>query len=624
MRKAYGFSLIETAVVILFVSLAMVPIVASMGGASDSQATVYSSNISNINGHKSKLMFAANSIMERAMAGEQDQTANGVGFNPDSLFSSQGPSSNNAAFPQTSSGVNGNPTIQKISKRSFYQGTGRDYSQPISFEWIVRNLSYRVNTNGELINGSNSLVSLVDAERVAPLGNNVISASLALYENPTDTTPILTLPTYFYRSSCNNNVCGGATLEKTGISIVLDTSGSMLASQASHMGYLWNGSVGGYYGAPYLRNRYNISGNTAANSIRLNDIFDDTTLDLTYAQPFGTEDPNTPFTEEYMQPGPNPSTAALNFSNQCDNPASNPASKAQYFVPNVLNAPIGGWTNIGNGNWAWFSGASGGGANLIARLCGNVNNGNAGENPTRDTVANWNTMINANMSRIEGSRNAILSMLVTLEENQFLTTYMKMGFVTFSDSATMRVPLEDPQVPPGPSTITTSKFINMRYAAAMLNRDGSNNNSEILATGNTNMLAGLKMAADDLYNDGDINSRLIIAIGDGSVNSGSTGSSQPPPSCTGNVAQFGSDVGDGSYSNGGVNANGQTITVFSIGIIGYHTNTMRCLAEQTPNGQFFAIDSVADMQPIFDQVAFQIERLVLNSMVQRYNLPIQS
>ncbi len=611
MGKANGFSLIESAVVILFISLAMVPIISSMGGVNDNEASLYSGNVSSMTAHKSKLTYAAQSIMERAIAGERDQTTTGIGFDSQLLF------------PDGDSTVIG--TTQTVNKREFYSGTGREYNQPITFKWVVRDLSHRVDEDGNLIGWDNSTVSQANAESVAPAGNRVISAALELYENPGDATPIMTLPTYFYRSTCTAGVCGGATLEKTGISIVLDISGSMVAAQSTHIGTIQPaGFPAGLLGSPFLRNRYNMLGNSPHPAIRISDIFDDTTLDLTYALPFGNEDPNTPFTEQYIQPGSNPVSSELNFPNQCDNPTSNPGSKRRYFTPRIENtAPSVGWVSLGGGAWGnLFNPTSKSATQVIARLCGNANNSDPGENLTRNNFANWNTMINTNMSRIEGARNAILSMLVTLEENQFLATYMKMGLVTFSDGANMQVTLEEAQIPPGPSTVTESKFVNMRYAAAMINRDGTNNNSEILAGGNTHMLAGLRLAANDLYQDTDISSRLIIAIGDGAVNSGSQNSPAPPPSCSGNVADFGSDVGDGSYTNGSVSAGGETITVFTVGVIGFNVNTMRCLAEQTPNGQFFAINSVADMQPIFDQVAFQIERLVLNSMVSRYNLPI--
>ncbi len=592
MRKAHGFSLIETAVVILFVSLALVPIIATMGGANDNNATIYSGNVSSQTAHRSKLTYAANSIMERAMAGERDQTAAGVGFDPELLF------------PDGDQTVIGD--VKDLSRRSFHGTTSRDYSNPITFKWVVRDLSYRVDKDGDLIGWDNSGVSQSNAERVAPSGNRVISAALELYENPGDVKPIMTLPTYFYRSECSAGACNRASLEKTGISVVLDVSGSMLAVERSYLpGYSVNG-----ISSPYLKNRYDIAGNRADPRIRINDIFDDRTLDLTYAQPFGSEDPNTPFTEEYMQPGANPSNPALDFPASCADAANNPANERMYFTPGALD-PVRFW------DWRrrqWVTSNSR--AELIAKFCGQNPDGT----PTRNNRRNWTRMINENMSRIEGSRNAILSMLVTLEENQFLTSYMKMGFVTFNHGGKMRVPLEEAQIPPAPSTVTDSKFINMRTAAAMINRDGTNNRSEIKAGGGTAMLTGLEIAAKDLYDDPDVSSRLIIAIGDGATYGGSR---RAPPSCNGTVSDFARDVGDGTYRKGSVRANGDQITIFSIGIIAYHEPTMRCLAEQTPNGQFFAIDSVADMQPIFDQVAFQIERLVLNSMVARYNLPIR-
>lgn len=581
-----GFSLIETAIIILFVSLAMVPVITTMGGVNDTTNTsaARSANISAVSSRASKEVVAANTIMERALAGDET-----VSFNASTLFTTPG------------------QTVV-TPRRQFYGSTSRAYNQAIEYDWVVRDLSHLKDTSGQLINWANQPVSANDAESVAPTGNFVQQATLRVYENPGDANPILSLPTYFYRSTCGSNGvdCGDVDLDQTGIVLVVDRSGSMQWSISAGKS---KGATSTDMSAPWLKNRYTIGGSVPTTpgdpSIRINDIFDDTTLDTTYMLPVAQGDnPDTPYSEQYILPAVN------GFSNNCaDVPTTlgDPGKDvAKYFATGALTYNYGG--DAGNGEPATNATKR---REVISAFCGRNGISYGG----RDSQANWDKLINDNMSRIEALRNALLSLLVKLEQNQFLVANMEMGLVTFSSgtpSAVKQVDMEKAANPPGP--VDSLKFVNMRYRSAMINREGT---GQISASNGTNMLAGLQQAATMLYAK-DFDNRLIIVLSDGAVNSGSTPT---------NVKDFAKKVG-GCPTVGNpacyAGSNGKTITLFTVGLIEADDALMLAMAQRTPNGQFFLAQSVTDLQPIFDQIAFQIERLVLNSMAKRYHLPVQS
>ncbi|MBK8190101.1 MAG: VWA domain-containing protein [Vampirovibrionales bacterium] len=585
--RCSGFSLVETAVVMLFVSLAMVPIITTMGGSNDANnvSVSNSANISGVSSRSSKLVLAANSIMERSLAGDHS-----VSFDASTLFTTPG------------------ETVV-TPRRQYYGETSRAYNQPITYDWVVRDLSHLEDTTGQLTDWANQAVAADAAEVIAPTGNFVQQATLRLYQNPGDANPVLTLPTYFYRSNCGTGGvdCGDVALNQTGIAIVMDRSGSMRWSIERDRSKGWV-STSRKTSAPWLKNRYPIGANVPDAAIRINDIFDDSALDLTYMLPFSQPDnPDTPYAEHYIQPGGAPLVnAALTFPSGCNdvdaldpgNGSFNPDT-AKYFADGALTDTYVMW------NEPTITPVQRRAA--IAAFCG------AGG--ARASQADWLNLINNNMSRLEALRNALLSLLVKLEQNQFLVSNMEMGMVSFaatSPPAVTEVSMEKAVNPPGP--VNTLKFVNMRLRSAMINRQGV---GEIIADQGTPMLEGLKRAASMLYSR-QYDNRLMIVISDGYVNSGSTPT---------NVRDFAKQVGGcptvgnpACYSGSG----GKTITMFTVGLIEADDALMTDMAQKTPNGQFFLAQSVTDLQPIFDQIAFQIERLVLNSMARRYHLPVKS
>ncbi len=561
--RAKGFSLVETAIIILFISLAMVPVIATMGGVNDPNSGASSTvNVSAVSGFRSKTMVAANSIMERALAGDTT-----VSFDASTIFTQPG-------------------DVQTTPRRLFYGSTPREYSQPIEYDWVVRDLGYRVDGGGDLIDWAGNSVNWTNAVELQPVGNQVIHAVLRVYENAGDANPMMSLPTYFFRSNCGQVDCAGVDVQKTGVIIVGDISGSMAWVGRT---YPSPGTVS-RVSSPWLRNRYPIFGNAVPASIRIDDPFDDEKLDVTWVLPFANEDPDTPYSDTYIRPG---GDAFITFANNCDD-LSTPANRAlidPYLVNNTTS-------NAGR-------------RTALERLCGTG---------AWRTPAMYSELMGRYMSRMEAFRNSMLSLLVKLEDNQFLVQNMKMGFVTFSGGVQTRVNLEDAAQPsvssPVPSAVTDNKFINMRLNMLMLNRPGA---GQILQGGSTRMHDGARRAADMLYADSDVKRRMIILVTDGDPNPGNQGNPL--------LLNLASSIGNGCFptipANAGCADPENTTTLFTVAVIGVSAGGQTMLtdaAQRTPSGQFFNAENVEDMGPIFDQITWQIQRTVLTNMVNRYHL----
>nr|MBX2860330.1 hypothetical protein [Vampirovibrio sp.] len=67
---------------------------------------------------------------------------------------------------------------------------------------------------------------------------------------------------------------------------------------------------------------------------------------------------------------------------------------------------------------------------------------------------------------------------------------------------------------------------------------------------------------------------------------------------------------------------GKPITLMTIGVISADKVFMEDLAVATPAGLFLFAETVADMNKIFEQVAYQIQKLALTAPACRYNLDV--
>ena len=280
LQKAYGLSLIEMAVVMVFVSLALVPVVQMIGKPSTT-----SGNVARLTAMKSQETVLANAVVERALSGDYSViTCGGAPFNPAT--------------------DTGNP--QPVCEDS---EIGMGYNQDLYYKWTTEDM-----TGGQL-----------------PLGNTLVKATLNVYDNPSATPPAkLTIPTFFHSSDGP----GTTPAEKTGLVFVLDISGSMAGSSGTSPTPVITtpgvAPIGGKrLASPYLRYRYNdptISFTVPAFwGLAPLDFNNNAEMDIVKAMQ--TDDTETPWDDRYPRATASPTGAGLpiyfprmlNGTNQYDN-----------------------------------------------------------------------------------------------------------------------------------------------------------------------------------------------------------------------------------------------------------------------------------------------------------------
>ncbi len=578
-KYSHGFSLIEAAVVVLFVSLAMVPVIANIGGTT----AVNSDNRSATNAVKNanRATQVGNSLMQAALSGDAS-----ISFNLSDL----------PAAGQTLT----------TPMRTYLDGTGREYGQPFYYQWVVQDHSYYMNTAGGFLGeDSGKLPNGGDPVMVTPLSNHVVYAVLLVFDDPNSNSPVLTMPTYLYLNDCGTSGNCGSSNTDTAIVFVIDRSGSMQWGEKSGNRF---GTVSGV-GSPWLKNRYAIGNNVPDSQILISDIYNDETLDTTFALPLANEDPSSSFSDVYPYPnGVNTlNSGVLKFPQNCDDSSKwSQSEMSLFFAGNAITSSTPAPRRER--------------ANIIERICGknSINRGSynsfsAGE-LTRDNLANWETMVNENISRFEALRNALITFLVTVEHNNKLVNTASLGLVSFSNSGALESAIEVPTTAP---INGHQRFQNFRRRSLMINRAG---NGSIQPSGSTRVHLGMKIAADMLY-ESPASQKIMVVIADGDFN-GYSGGLGGGGSVTTNPFRLAEAIGDGSYNVGGVNPEEEEITVYAVGVIGASPNQMQAISGPTPNGQFFFINSVADVRPMFDQIIAQIERLILLQSAQRHRVPL--
>ncbi|MBX2860534.1 MAG: VWA domain-containing protein, partial [Vampirovibrio sp.] len=270
-----GVSIIEMGVIIVLISIALVPIMQMMGGKAGRGTGEV--NVSQINKAKSRQMVAANTIMERSLAGDTT-----VSLDTRTLLPPGG---------RLTTAVN-----------NFGAGV---YPEPVYYQWMFKDLTYQTDNSGNVVNDAGG-----DPIQLVPQGNRFFQASLNVYDNPGDQTPSLVLPTYLYRQEQGFATTGP---DNVGIVIVTDISGSMQWNDTD-----WGGPrTASGVASPFLKNRYT----TMVNGADRLDIDDNTELDLTFSMPNTGTDPDTstPFREDYLFPN------VLNLPNHCGDEAGHSA-----------------------------------------------------------------------------------------------------------------------------------------------------------------------------------------------------------------------------------------------------------------------------------------------------------
>jgi hypothetical protein len=406
---------------------------------------------------------------------------------------------------------------------------------------------------------------------ILPTGNEYYTAVLNVFDKQTGGNPILTMPTSFFR-----NTSGGQTVSsKIGIMIVQDISGSMASSKPS-------GSVGnvnqGDVASPFLRYRYHDPAYPAYNNYPggspLN-LYDNKQLDIAAASP---DDPTTPQNESYL-------------------------------APNILGAPkCTSKSNINSAHW------------LPSNFYANGTYSKALDAVQQDAVINIckrsSNYLDTYMSRIEAARSSLLSFLVSMEQDPSLYENTQLGLMTFSSNGgtgnQLLVNMESPTGAP-------AQYKQMRRKISWINRDGP---GLIPSGGGTMMYEAVRDGANNLFTAPNLDSRIILLVTDGEPH-GPFPNGDPGQYTPANHAAFqdlASQIGNGTFPG----SNKQSATIYTLGLI-YDYNAMQPwletdLASRTPGGQFFYANTVKSMPGIFDQIKYQIQRVILLNKSNRFNV----
>lgn len=447
------------------------------------------------------------------------------------------------------------------------------YSQPKYYQWKVRNLD--------------------DTGTNVPQGNHYYKAVLNIYDSQSGSSqPILSLPTNFFR----NETVGTAAEPKTGILIVLDTSSSMA------WGICDGGSFGDYPsnsgsctvpyvpyenaygpapnirsnvnrpGSPYLWYRYEdpAEGYVPRNPLPWNR---DDQLDIVSA--YDSNLAATEWDDRYPSPG------VLGFPDCSNNSNQNSAFWRNYNVGTNPAAPFPIIYTRSNKEHSHMR--------AVCNATGGPNNA-------------WINIMNRNMSRLEAARTALLGFMLSIERNPSLYRNVRLGFVTFSSNVVSRVPLE--------GVNAANRFPNIRRSLSWVNRGGP---GIIPPAGSTHMLGALDQAARIIFADPTLDNRIILFVGDGSP-------SAPSPTSHAPYRTLATRIGNGTYPG----ANGKKATIFTLNLLSNDGDIDEYLeddiASRTPGGRYFPARSMGDVTPIFDQVKYQIQRVVLMNRSTRYNV----
>lgn len=564
--KARGVSLIELGMVIIFISLAMAPIIKMVGGPQSSSGE---GNSARMNGMGAKEAVLANTMVDRVLAGDYtgfdcDASGNPIPFDPKT---------------QLPIGTNAANSIKTFNKCR-YQNT----TMELYYQWTVVNL-----------NSSNNGSNMPQQNRYYQATFNVIDKNDKI---------LLTMPTNFFY----NEGAYTTPSSKTGIMFAMDTSGSMVDSSVGLPGDWWDGP--GYFASPFMFYRYKnfpaVSNWGAfpappSNKVTLNK-WDNSQLDIVYGQ-------------EWRVPGPQ--------RGQDPDPTTPNNETFPYAKVHPSNPDFGTWGDgvLGTGDCSTNSGAKwmGGDPSLSFAFIPAARADMFGMNFT-DTInnlcgvksnqANWSNTINKNLSRVEAVRTGALSLLLNLESKPSVAGTIEMGFVpwnTFPDTNPNHVvPLEAAKTIAGVPGI---HFETMRDRLLWINRaDPASKNSAlpILAGGSTDIHAGLEYARQQLLAK-NYSRRIIILMTDGEPTWG---------------------MGPAGLRNYALNVLGtnaskdQQVTLFSVGLIEADNSLLTDMSNSTPDGQAYVAPDITSLKPIFDAVSYQIQKLALLSTADRYGISL--
>ena len=246
-RKTMGFTLIEAAVIIMLLSIALIPIVkmaANTAGDSSGSGIMTGATSGKL---LSREKTVANTIMEKAIAGDYSDIVSPVvvssGTDAGSILSfNYDPATTNFKLGYLNTdgsfnyGATFTPPVGEDATASTTGLSNQKYTFPkyqyassgIYYKWSIEDATLQQYTPTSGVYAGTSIYS-----SFMPKGNNLIKAILRVYtgdDAATSTTPSYVLSTYFYKNTAENTGGGDQFTDTIGISLALDVSLSMRMS----------------------------------------------------------------------------------------------------------------------------------------------------------------------------------------------------------------------------------------------------------------------------------------------------------------------------------------------------------------------------------------------------------
>jgi hypothetical protein len=514
-------------------------------------------SVDRITAMKSKEAILANTLVEGILAGD---------FSKFDCDTSGNPRTFNTATDLPASGAS----------KTYSMCTDNTYNKPLYYQWSV------VSVSG------------------MPQQNQYYQGTFNIYDKPANGQALLTLPANFFMN-------GGAftqPTEKIGIMFAMDVSGSMAWAQTPS-GISAEGGSG--MSSPYMFYRYDrnrFTGNTwgvafspatvpgmvAGTKRAWLNMWNNNELDMSYAQSIKAGTP-----PDFTDPD-------LTTENNEVFP---------YSLPN-MNDPTWGKGLLGTGHCGSSSPANWNtDVNLIhtfvpgARTSATYRSLAQALCDWKTSSAAWGTALNTDMSRLEAVRTGALALMLSLENNSSVVPYLELGFIPWSDA-----PQPQHLVAMAPAVAVAGvpgvHFSALRQKLLWINRADPSNPASALpikAKNGTAMHAGLEAARVQVMSK-NYDRRIIILFTDGAPSDYTPAQLQ-----TYVLNTFGNNA-----------PKSQQVTLYTVGLIGADPVLMANLANSTPDGQSYTTNDLRQLHSIFDSIAYQIQKLTLMNVSQRYGL----
>ena len=583
-----GFTLIETAVALMILSVALIPMVKHIGGQGSENGTAVK-----VTGDRAKEILLANTLVEKALSADYSAfSCDGTKVPKDTLLE--------IAYGQ----------IKHFPDSGYCENVRPEGS--LFYRWTV----YNTNTNGKIL----------------PTGNHLYNATLSTYKklDPTkeDYTEVFTTPISFYVNEITPTIKPSSE-----ILVVLDRSGSMVwggSKDPQSINDRNKSSAAGNFGfiaSPFLKYRYDDDSKPdkdpnkppykAVDAYKISNLYDNKTLDIVSAAK--SDDQKTDWKDTYLKSGVNQTPYCDNWHNLLDW-LKDPAKHQGFFATGGIGLTLNdAWLNPGDNAHMVPTNEDRG--NAIKQLCLKT------EDP--DYLEKY-------LSRIEMARTTLLNFLINIEKSPVNSSYgTQLGFEVFNDVQQMEVNFE--------SADSSNHFVQMRRRLSWINREDDKDNPDpntlgysrtIFAAGGTASYKALDEAAKQIFKVGKKeDNRIIIFISDGEPNEG------PVDKDTGwipGLAREGTHyarreyialadkIGHGKYPN----YCGYKATIFTVSVLDDGDSTkadtmkkiMNDLASNTPGGQYVPATSLSALQPAMDQITEHVKRSILLHNVSRFNV----